>query len=450
MEHADLVVIGSGQGGVPLAVDYAREGQRVFLFERGAVGGSCVNYGCIPSKVFLASAHAAGRARHAGPLGVPAQVEVDFGAVMERVRSISRSSRDNTENELEQAGVRVVDAEASFVAERTVSGGELTVEAERVVIDTGASATIPSLEGLAGTPFLTYENFWNQQELPRRAVVIGSGFVGLELGQGWARLGAEVAIVEEADRIAPEEEPEVGAALRSALEEDGITFHTGTQAQGVEYESNRFLVTLSSGVKLEGDGLLVSTGRRPNTGALRPAAAGIALDDEGYVKVNEHFETTSRGVYAIGDVSGHPAFTHVSWEDYRRLKTIWESGERKLGDRVLGYAVFTDPQVGRSGLTLQEAKSRGINAEAVTMPLDEVGRARHTGQTTGFYRMVVNRENDKILGATLVSPAAAELVHVFLDLIEAGATWQLLERAQHIHPTFAEGLPSLARKLKER
>jgi pyruvate/2-oxoglutarate dehydrogenase complex dihydrolipoamide dehydrogenase (E3) component len=213
------------------------------------------------------------------------------------------------------------------------------------------------------------------------------------------------------------------------------------------YENGVFELTLSNGEHLQAEALLVAIGRKPNTAALNAAASGIELDDRGYVEIDDQFHTTCAGVYAIGDAAKQPAFTHVSWEDYRRVKAILGGKDRTRNDRVLGYAIYTEPQVGRVGMTLEQARKKGINARAVTLPMSQIARAIEWGHDLGFYRMVVDRDTDKILGATLVGYETAELVHVFLALMEAGATWQLLERSVHIHPTYGEALPSLARLL---
>ncbi|MDX1687103.1 MAG: FAD-dependent oxidoreductase [Candidatus Promineifilaceae bacterium] len=449
METTDAVIIGSGQGGVPLAQKLAQRGRDVVLFERGSFGGSCVNYGCFPSKAFLASAHAAARARNAAGLGVQAQVDVDFPAVMERVCQIVQSSSDGVEEGLEQADVRTVHAEAAFTDKRTVTGGEVTVQAPLVVLNTGNAPYVPDIPGLAGTPYLTYQNFWELRELPPRFLVLGGGYVGVELGQGMARLGSETHILEIHDRIISHEESRVSETMTTALEKDGVQFHLEIDVSRVDYAEGTFTVRLGNGQTVQGEALLVATGQKPNTEALNAPEAGIDLDDEGYVEVDEHFRTTCSGVYAIGDVTGQPAFTHVSYEDHRRLLSILEGGDRARGDRVQAYAFFTEPEVGRAGLTLKAAKQEGFNARAVTRPLEQVARAYLTGQNRGFYRMVIDSDTDQILGATLVGPDAAELVHVFIAHIEVGSTWQLLEQSVHIHPTFAEGLPTLARRLKE-
>jgi pyruvate/2-oxoglutarate dehydrogenase complex dihydrolipoamide dehydrogenase (E3) component len=446
MEIADTIVIGSGQGGVALAADFAKIGKNVVLFERDALGGSCINYGCTPSKAFLAAAHAAGRARQAAKLGIHAQVEVDFAAVMERVRSIRSQFNQGVKQRLERAGVRVVCAEAAFTG-RTVSGGGVTVQAPIVVINTGTSSTIPNIPGLAGTPYLTNRNFFDLQTLPPRLLVIGGGYIGLELGQGLARLGSQTHLIVRGDRLLAQEEPEVSATLAEAFQQDGISLHSNVTVESVAHASDVFTLKLSNGAELQGEALLVAIGRKPNTDTLNVAAAGIELDRQGFVKIDDQFQTTCSGVYALGDVAKQPAFTHVSWEDYRRLKAILAGEQRTRNDRVLGYAIYTEPQIGRVGMTLEQARQQGIDTRCVTMPMAHIARAIEWGHELGFYRMVVDADTDKILGATLVGYETAELVHVFLSLMEAEATWQLLERSVHIHPTYGEALPSLARLL---
>jgi len=366
---------------------------------------------------------------------------------MERVRGIRDRFKQGTKQRLDGAGVKVVCAEASFIDQHTVTGGGVTVEAPIVVINTGTSALIPNIPGLAGTPYLTNRNFFDLQELPPRLLVIGGGYIGLELGQGLARLGSQTHLIVRGDRLLSQEEPDVSEILAQGFEQDGISLHFNVSAEQVAYADGVFTLTLSNGETLIGEALLVVIGRNPNTSALNVAAAGIELDQQGVIKINDQFGTTCSGVYAIGDVATQPAFTHVAWEDYRRLKTILGGEQRTRSDRVLGYAVYTEPQVGRVGMTVEQAQQQGLNARAVTMPMAHIARAIEWGHDLGFYRIVVDRDTDQILGATLVGYETAELVHVFLSLMEARATWKVLEQSVHIHPTYGEALPSLARLL---
>jgi dihydrolipoamide dehydrogenase len=449
MQQVDAIIIGSGQGGVPLAVALAEQGKQVVLFERSDVGGSCVNFGCTPSKTLLASAHAAGRARQAASLGVHAQVEIDFPTIMERVDRIRAASRHSNEKRLAHPNIQLVRAEASFTGERQVAGGGETWQAPFVLIDTGSRAVVPDLPGLADTPYRTDRDIWEITKLPKCMLILGAGYIGLEIGQGLRRLGSAVHLIDRSERPLDREEADVGDTLWDALEEDGVQFHMNAKVERAEFAGGSFTLQLEGGEQLGGDALLVATGRQPNTEALKVQASGIELDDQGYVKVNDRLETTCPGVYAIGDVAKQPPFTHVSWEDHRRLLAIL-NGEHRTRDDLPGcYAVFTEPQVGRVGLTEDEAKQKGHNARAVTMTLDQASRGEEWDAKRGFYRIVVDKDTDKILGATFVGYEAAEIVHTVIAHITVGSTWQTLARSMHIHPTFAETLPSLALMLEE-
>jgi pyruvate/2-oxoglutarate dehydrogenase complex dihydrolipoamide dehydrogenase (E3) component len=450
MQQRDAIIIGSGQGGVPLAEALAQRGKRVTVFERKQLGGTCVNYGCTPSKAFLASAHAAGRARRASAIGVHASVDVDFPAVMKRVRSIVQSFRDGTTRRLSIPGVEIVHGEAAFTGERVVRCGDLEVTAPLVVINTGTSPSIPRIAGLAGTPYLTNITFFDQTALPKRLLVIGGGYIGLELGQGMARAGSEVHVVHSSDRVLDNEEPEVSRVLQQSLRDDGVRLHLNAQTASVGYEGGIFTLELAGGTILQGEALLVAAGRTPNTEVLNAAASGIALDERGYVKIDAQFRTSCEGVYAIGDASGQPAFTHVSWEDYRRLMDILDGGNRTRDDRVLAYAVYTEPQVGRVGLTYDQACARGMKARVATVQLSAVARGIEWNLEQGFFRLVIDSETGKIVGATFVGYEAAELIHVILGHIQSRSTWHRLDESVHVHPTFAEGLPGLARRFSEQ
>jgi pyruvate/2-oxoglutarate dehydrogenase complex dihydrolipoamide dehydrogenase (E3) component len=445
MKSADVIVIGSGQGGVPLAVELSKRGKHVVLFERDNIGGCCLNYGCTPSKAFLAAAHNAGRARRAQNLGVHAIVDVDFPFVMNRLRGIVASFREGAQRRLALAGVEVIHGEAAFTGQRIVSGGGVEVTAPLIVIDTGTSAAMPNVPGLADTPCLTNATFFSQTTLPKRFLVLGGGYVGLELGQGMARVGSTVHIFHRPDRVLNNEEADVSALLQASLNEDGVKVHLKAKASRVTFTNGLFTLELEDGRRFEGEQLLVATGRTPNTGALHAETSGVALDAHGYISVDAQFRTSCEGIYAIGDVSGQPAFTHVSWEDYRRLISILDGGNRTRDDRVLGYAVYTEPQVGRVGFTYDQACARRINARCEEVQLSSVARAIEWGQERGFYRMVIDRDTDKIIGATLVGYEAAELVHVFIAHMQSGSTWHTLDESVHIHPTYCEAFPGLAR-----
>ncbi len=449
----DLAVIGSGQGGVPLALDFAARGKRVVLFERNLVGGTCVNVGCTPSKAFLAAAHWAGRARRGGALGVHCEVRVDLPAVMARVREIVGQWHDGVEQKLARSAVELVRAEASFGAPHVIragapGSGDDVYEADVVVLDTGTRAAVPPVEGLAGTPYLTNADFFLQQTLPPRLIVLGSGYIGLELGQGAQRLGSSVTLVTPDDRIVAREETDVCHWLSASVERDGMTVLLEHRATRVAHGGGVFTVTLDDGTVLQAEGLLVAIGRSPNVPAGTAERAGIALDGRGFIRCDEHLRTSAAGHYALGDVAGQPQFTHVAWEDFRRLKAVIAGDlSRTRDDRVLGYAMYTEPQVGRVGLSADQAQAQGIPHRVVTLALADVARGAEWNLPEGFFRLVVDPASDAILGATFVGYEAGELIHVILAHMQAGSTWRVLERSVHIHPTFAEGLPSLARLL---
>lgn len=446
MEDVDLIVVGAGQGGVPLAADFAKAGKRVVLFERKHLGGTCVNVGCTPSKAFLASAHNAGRARAAAEIGVHCEVRIDVPAIMRRVNGIREEWRSGVEQKLRDAGVRVVMAEARFTGTRTLEGGGVSVRAPNVLLDTGTSPACPPIDGLAELPYLTNETFFDLKDLPKRFIVIGGGYIGLELGQGLQRLGCQVTILEVGKRLIPREDADATEVLAKALRADGIDLRVGVSASCLRREKD-FVVHLEDGSELPVDAILVAAGRTPNTEALDCAKSQIELDDRKFVKTDVHLRTTCDGVFALGEVAGQPAFTHVSWEDYRRVKAVMEGGTRTKDDRVLGYSTFTEPQLGRVGMNEEEAKRKGHEVRVVTRQLADEARGIEWNLTQGFYRLVVDAKSEKILGATLVGYEAGEIVHTILAHIEAGSTWRILERSVHIHPTFSEGLPTLARML---
>jgi len=322
------------------------------------------------------------------------------------------------------------------------------VRAPHVVIDTGQSALIPPIDGIAGTPYLTNETWFDQDVLAPRTLVVGGGYVGLELGQGAQRLGSAVTIVHSRACVMDAEEADASAVIEEALRADGIVLELNARAVSVRHENGVFRLALAGGKTLEAEALLIATGRLPNTKDLAVERSGIALTSRGYVKVDEYLETTCPGVYALGDVAGQPAFTHVSWEDFRRLRSTFAGTPRRRDDRVLSYSTFTEPQLARTGLTHAEALAKGIDARAHTLPLSDVARGTEWNLERGFFRLVVDA-GDRIVGATFVGYEAGEIIHTVAFGIERGATWRDLDAFMGIHPTFGEGLPSLARLFEE-
>lgn len=457
----DVIVIGAGQGGVPLADLLARSGRTVLLAERSELGGTCVNRGCTPSKTMIASAQAAHDARTAARLGVHANVEVDFAAVMERVRSIIHEWRDGVRRRLAAAGERltVAHGHARLAGPRRVEIGGEVHEAETIVLDVGTRHAVPKIDGLDEVPYLTNGTVFELTGLPPRLVVIGGGYIGCELGQAFRRLGSEVVIIDPGARLMGREDPEVAEEIEKAFRADGIDVRTGSAPRRVETRGAGVAVTLADGTVIEGTHLLVATGRQPNTADLLEGCtpntddlgceqAGVRRDERGFVTVDDSFRTSAEGVYAIGDCTGGPQFTHRAWDDGRILFDIL-AGKRGGGreGRLVPYAMFTDPQVGRVGMTEKEARERKIDFDVATMPFGAVARAVEAGVPAGVMKVMVDRATERFVGVALVGAQAGELVHVFSVLMQAGATARTVVDTEFIHPTFGEGLQTLVMKL---
>lgn len=449
--QVDCIIIGSGQGGTALASSLAGQGRHVTLFERHRLGGSCVNYGCTPSKAMLAPAHAIGQARWAQTLGVAMSARPDFARIMQRVRAVRDQWREGVNSIRDVEHLEVIMTEARFDDAGTVRGGDEVRTAERIVINTGTSPNIPPIDGLVGAPYLTNETIFELTELPKRTCVLGGGYIGLELGQALARFGSSVTIVDHHDRIMSKETRHVSHTLQKALRDDGIAFRFGARMSSVSHDGKRFTIGFDDdGESLEADALLVAAGRHPNTAALNLDAAGIETDDQGFVRINDVYETTADGVYAIGDCAGQPAFTHVSSEDGRRLQAIWDPGgsdpQRTRHDRVLAYAMFTDPSLGRVGMDEQQAASAGHDPAVHRTPLADTARGREWNLTCGYFEIVADKSTGRLLGATFIGQDASEMVQLFLPLVQQKMTVEAVAESVFVHPTFGESIMMLARK----
>jgi len=457
----DVILIGTGQAAVPLATRLAAAGTRVMIAERAAPGGSCVNIGCTPTKTLVASARAAHVARTAARLGVHArEVSVDFAAVMARKDAVVARWRSGVERRLNGGGdnLRFVRGQARFVGPRTIeiaasaSAGGLPRperhDADRIVINVGARAQVPPLPGLRDVPFLDSSGMLALRALPRHLLVLGGGYIGCELGQMMRRLGAAVTIVAPSERLLPHEDPDVSEALAGAFRAEGITLELGKKAERAAREGDDVLLSLAGGGTLRGSHLLVATGRRPNTEDLGCESAGIALTPDGHIQVDDRYQTSAAGIFAVGDCTPGPAFTHVSWDDHRVLFEILSGrSARARGDRLVPYTVFTDPQVAGVGLSEGQAKAQGIAVEVATMPFGNIARAIETDETAGVVKVLIDPATDHILGARIVGADAGELIHVFSVLMQAKASARAIVDGEFVHPTFAEGLQTAVMKL---
>jgi pyruvate/2-oxoglutarate dehydrogenase complex dihydrolipoamide dehydrogenase (E3) component len=447
----DVIIVGTGQAGVPLATRLVAAGQRVLIAERALAGGTCVNVGCTPTKAMIASARAAHVARTAGRLGVHArELEVDFDAVVARKDALVARWRAGVERRLAAAGdnLRFVRGHARFVAPGAIEVAGERHEAERIVINVGARSASPNIPGLQDVPWLDSARLLDARALPKNLLVLGGGYIGCELGQMMRRFGAAVTIVAPSARILALEDPDVSEALEGAFRGEGIALQLGKRVVRISRAVEDIVLGLEGGGEVRGSDLLVATGRRPNTDDLGCDAAGIELSAGGHVVVDERYETTARGTYAVGDCVPGPQFTHVSWDDHRVLfELLAGRAARARSDRLVPYTVFTDPQVAGVGLSETEARARGVAIEVATMAFGAIARAIETDETAGLVKVLIDPATDRILGARIVGADAGELVHVFSVLMQAKASARAIVDGEFVHPTFAEGLQSAVMKL---
>jgi pyruvate/2-oxoglutarate dehydrogenase complex dihydrolipoamide dehydrogenase (E3) component len=449
--RVDTIVIGAGQAGVPLAERLARAGQRVLLAERSRAGGTCVNYGCTPTKTLVASARAAHVARTAGRLGVEVErVRVDFRAVMARKEAIVAQWRAGVERRLAGAGERLTFAHghARFTGDHELEVAGERHQADAVVIDVGVRPALPRLQGIDGVPWLDNRRVMELAELPSHLVVLGGGYIGCEFAQMFRRFGARVTVVDHNPHLLAREDEDVSAEVEAAFRAEGIELVLGGDPARVEGGPGAVALTLADDRRISGTHLLVAAGRRPNTDDLGCEAGGIALDARGFIRVDDAFRTTAPGVYAVGDVTGGPQFTHTSWDDHRLVfEVLMGRSARPRSGRIVPYTVFVDPPVAGVGLTEREAKARGVAYELAAMPFGQVARAIEIDETAGRMKLLVDPASERILGACIVGVEAGELIHVFAALMQAGAPARHLVDLECVHPTFAEGLQSLVMKL---
>jgi pyruvate/2-oxoglutarate dehydrogenase complex dihydrolipoamide dehydrogenase (E3) component len=447
MEY-DAIVIGTSQGGRFLPVDLARAGQRVALIERDQLGGACVNTGCTPTKTMVASARLAFQARRGAEFGVrTGPVSVDLTAVRERKRAMVLGARGNYASRLNVDGLDLIEGEAHFTGPHTVEVGTRQLSAPVIVVDTGARPKPLTIPGASEVPVLDSTSIMELDQVPEHLIVLGGGYIGLEFGQMFRRFGSEVTIIQSADRLLMLEDDDVSAEVAAILREEGITVLTSSAPLSAERSGDgvRLRVRTPQGeLAVEGSHLLAAIGRVPNTEALRPEAAGIHLDANGFIEVDEHLQTSAPGVYAMGDVKGGPAFTHVSYDDYRILQANLIRHEKaSVRDRVVPYAVFIDPQLGRAGLTEREAREQGRAIRVAKLPMGAVVRAIETGETRGFMKAVVDAGSGRILGCAVLGSEGGEIMSIIQTAMLGNLTYRTMADAIFTHPLLAEGLNSL-------
>ena len=486
MTKYDAILVGSGQAANPLAKKLATAGWRTALIERQWVAGTCINVGCTPTKTLIASGRVAYLVKRAADFGIRTTgFSVDVEAFLRRKNAVVLHYRESvTKGLLSTPNLDLIFGTASFSAPKEITvtledGSTDRLTAENIFLDTGALPVIPPIPGLSEIPYLTSATILDLMEIPSHLVIIGGGYIALEFGQLYRRLGSEVTIVEGNSRFLSKEDEDIAAEIRRILEEDGIKIFTGTkttsvtpgqtirvdlESAGAESAAPAIPVLPDHSAAASGIGrspaaekapafvtashVLVATGRRADTIGLNTAAAGIALDPHGFISVNDRLETNVPGIYALGDVKGGPQFTHISYNDHLIVyKNLIEKANVSIAGRVLIYCLFTDPELGRIGLTEKEARDKGLNIKVVTMPATSIARATENSETRGMIKAIVNADDRKILGAAVLTAGGGELMSVIQMAMMGGLTADTLRDAVFAHPTFAEALNNLFAKL---
>ncbi|PLP55994.1 mercuric reductase [Mesorhizobium loti] len=449
----DAIVIGCGQAGPSLAGRLSAAGMTVALIERKLVGGTCVNTGCMPTKAMVASAYAAHLARRAADYGVTLSgpVGVDMKAIKARKDKVSNDARKGLEDWIaSMPGCTLFRGHARFEDQRSVRIGEELLTAERIFLNVGGRASVPDLPGIADISFLTNSSIMDLDVLPRHLVVVGGSYISLEFAQMFRRFGSEVTVIERASRLIGREDEDVSATILSMLVKEGIAVHLGAEDISFARQGDQTAVTFAHGkLAVVGSHLLLALGRVPNTDDLGLDKAGVTVDKRGFVEVDDQLRTSVPHIWAMGDCNGKGAFTHTSYNDYEIVAAnLLDNDERKVSDRIEAYALYTDPPLGRAGMTEAAVRKSGRRALVGQRPMTRVGRAVEKGETQGFMKILVDADSGEILGCSVLGPGGDEAVHCVLDLMYAKAPVKTLQRAVHIHPNVAELLPTIAQELK--
>ncbi len=454
-QRFDAIIVGAGQAGPSLAGRLTAAGQTVAMIERKLFGGTCVNYGCIPTKTLVASAHAAHVARRGPEFGVNTGTEgpvtVDMAAVKARKDRISIADREGVESWLDgMQGCTVIRGHARFEGAHAIRVGDQLLEADRIFLNVGGRAVVPEIPGLAELDYLTNVGILELDSIPEHLVVIGGSYIALEFAQMYRRFGARVTVVERGPRLTAREDEDVSAAIKEILEAEGIDVVLNADAISFTKQDSGFTVTPREGAQpIAGSHLLVAVGRQPNTDDLGLDVAGVETDGRGYVVVDDQLRTSVGHIWAMGDCNGRGAFTHTSYNDFEIVAAnLLDDDPRKVSDRVTTYALYIDPPLGRVGQTVAEVRRSGRKALVGKRPMTRVGRAVEKGETEGFMKVVVDAETGQILGASILGVGGDEVVHSILDVMTAKLPYTAISRTMHIHPTVSELVPTLLQDLK--
>jgi pyruvate/2-oxoglutarate dehydrogenase complex dihydrolipoamide dehydrogenase (E3) component len=456
MPKFDAIVIGTGQAGPSLARRLVAAGRKVAVIERKHFGGTCVNTGCTPTKALVASAYAAHLARRHADYGVTigGPIGVDMKAVKARKDAIVAPSRNGVERSLKSLeGCTVYQGHGRFVSPTTVQVGETLLEAPQIFINVGGRASVPPMPGLDQVPYLTNSSMMDVDFLPEHLIIVGGSYIGLEFAQAYRRFGAKVTVIEMAPRLIAREDEDVSMGVADVLEAEGIELRLNATCLAVKKHADGVAVHVEcteGAPDVIGSHLLLAVGRRPNTDDLGLDKAGVATDARGFITVDDQLRTNMPGIFALGDCNGRGAFTHTSYNDFEIVAANLLDGDaRRVTDRLTAYALYTDPPLGRCGMTEAEVRKSGRAALIATMPMEDVSRAFEKGETQGFMKLLVDKETRQFLGAALFGLSGDEIIHAVLDQMYAKAPYTVMARAMHIHPTVTELLPTMLGELRE-
>ncbi len=455
----DAIVIGSGVAGTPLAKKLAKAGLKTALIEKRWVGGTCTNDGCTPTKTMIASAREAYQAGRCSELGVTINgFSVSIDAVIDRKDEIVQRFRNHAEEDiLDTKNLTLIYGTATFLDDKTVEvhtakGTKQTLKAEQIFINTGTRTTIPDIKGLNDSGYLTSTTILDLREIPEHLVIVGGGYISLEFSQMYHRFGSKITILEQSPDFMKKEDRDVADEVHNILTSDGIDIFTGCKVEQVNGEPNsvEVQVTLAGKKKtIKGSHLLVAAGRTPNTDEINIVAAGIKLNERGYIITNNKLQTNKKHIYALGEVNGGPKFTQIAFDDYRIVsENVLNNGKATIAKRLVPYCIFIDPQLGRVGITEKEAKEQGLDYKVAKLPMRLVARAIETSNTKGFYKAIVDAKTHKILGAAILGEQGGEIVTVLQVAMMGGLTYDHLRNSPIAHPTYAESLNNLFAKVE--
>jgi pyruvate/2-oxoglutarate dehydrogenase complex dihydrolipoamide dehydrogenase (E3) component len=455
MKKYDAIIIGAGQAGVPLAKRLAKAGKKTVLIEKKFIGGTCVNDGCTPTKTWVASAKLAYMAANSGPIGINIKnFKVDMRQIKRRKEDIVLGARNGSQHALESTkNLTVIFGEATFIGEKVIlvelnEGGTLQMTADLIFINAGAKAFIPEIEGLKEIEYLTNTSILELEKVPKHLLVIGANYIGLEFGQMFRRFGSKVTILERSKRILAREDTDIAEELHKLLNDEDIDIYTETNTSSIKITKKG---KIKATVNVKGDEkritcshVLVAAGRAPQTEALNLDKTGVKVNEKGFIIVDDKLETNVKGIYALGDINGGPAFTHISYNDYTIVYRNLLLGENiSTKHRDLPYCMYTDPQLGRIGISEEEAKKQKLNVKIAKLPMAHVARALEVGDTRGFMKAVVDPKTKKILGAAVLGPEGGEIMSILQMAMDGGITYENLRFFVFAHPTYAESLNNL-------